>query len=145
MTKEQTIDQLSKLSACFIVQAHAMEILSRKIETIAASQRMYMKHDTKQSITGIMQAAKKMQFNMEHITQWALEAAVTLKGESGTMGTYDVLQKDASDLLQLTLLWFNASGADDDARIKTESLLKVLTKGEPLIKTEIIESLKVKI
>ena len=143
--KEHTIDQLSKLSACFIVQCHAAEILSRKIEQMAHSQRMVLKNDTKYAVTGIMQAAQKMQHHMEHISDWAIKAAVTEKGECGSIESYDVLQQDASDLLQLTLLWFNASGADDDARIKTESMLKLITKGQTLIDQDIIESVKVQV
>ena len=144
MTEKGT-SQLSRLCAVFIVLCHALEILVRKIEAMALRQRLYMARENKQAVNGIIQACRKIEFHMDHISDWALDAAVTDKGECGTTGAYDVLQQDASDLLELTLWWANASHADDTARIKTLSNLKLYTHGDYILDPEIIESLRVKI
>ena len=82
---------------------------------------------------------------MQRISDWSLGAAVTDNGECGTIEAYDVMQQDASDLLELTLWWANASHADDTARIKTLSNLKLYTHGDYIIDPEIINDLKVKL
>ena len=144
MTKEHTLDQLSRLCAAFLVIVHAAEILSRKIESLSATQRQVMTHDNKVAVTGILQAAQKMQHHMQHFSDWAIAAAVTEKGEVGSISSYDVLIRDASDFLCIFLKLFNASYNDDDARKKTEELLDSLTD-KTLIDTSIIESLKTKV
>ena len=144
MTEKGT-SQLSRLCAVFIVLCHALEILVRKIEALALRERLYMARENKQAVNGIIQACRKIEFHMDHISDWALGAAVTDKGECGTAGAYDVLQQDASDVCELILWWTNASHADDAARIKTLANLKLMTKGDYIIDPEIIESLKVKI
>ena len=144
MTEKGT-SQLSRLCAVFIVLCHALEILVRKIEAMALRERLYMARENKQAVNGIIQACRKIEFHMDHISDWALDAAVTDKGECGTTGAYDVLQQDASDVCELILWWTNASHADDAARIKTLANLKLMTKGDYIIAPEIIESLKVKI
>ena len=144
MTEKES-NQLSRLCAVFIVMCHALEILVRKIEALALRERLYMAHENKQAVNGIIQACRKIEYHMDHISDWALGAAVTDKGECGTTGAYDVLQQDASDVCELILWWTNASHADDAARIKTLSNLKLMTKGNYILEPEIIESLKVKI
>ena len=144
MTEKGT-NQLSRLCAVFIVLCHALEILVRKIEAMALRQRLYMARENKQAVNGIIQACRKIEYNMDHISDWALDAAVTDKGECGTTGAYDVLQQDASDVCELVLWWTNASHADDTARIKTLSNLKLYTHGDYILDPEIIESLRVKI
>ena len=144
MTEKGT-SQLSRLCAVFIVLCHALEILVRKIEAMALRERLYMARENKQAVNGIIQACRKIEFHMDHISDWALDAAVTDKGECGTTGAYDVLQQDASDVCELILWWTNASHADDAARIKTLSNLKLYTHGNYILDPEIIESLKVKI
>lgn len=144
MTEKGT-SQLSRLCAVFIVLCHALEILVRKIEALALRERLYMARENKQAVNGIIQACRKIEFNMDHISDWALGAAVTDQGECGTTGAYDVLQQDASDVCELILWWTNASHADDAARIKTLSNLKLYTHGDYIINPDIINSLKVKI
>lgn len=144
MTEKRT-NQLSRLCAVFIVLCHALEILVRKIEALALRERLYMARENKQAVNGIIQACRKIEYHMDHISDWALDAAVTDKGECGTAGAYDVLQQDASDVCELILWWTNASHADDAARIKTLSNLKLMTKDDYIIAPEIIESLRVKI
>ena len=144
MTEKGT-NQLSRLCAVFIVLCHALEILVRKIEAMALRQRLYMARENKQAVNGIIQACRKIEYHMDHISDWALDAAVTDKGECGTTGAYDVLQQDASDVCELVLWWTNASHADDTARIKTLSNLKLYTHGDYILDPEIIESLRVKI
>ena len=147
-TQEQNnrgTSQLSRLCAVFIVLCHAMEILIRKIEAMALRERLYMERENKQAVTGIIKACRMMEFHMSHISTWAMGAAVTDNGECGTIEAYDVLQQDASDACELVLWWTNASHADDAARIKTLSMLKLLTKEQPIIDPDIINSMKVKI
>ena len=76
---------------------------------------------------------------------WSLGAAVTDKGECGNIEAYDVMQQDASDLLELTMWWANASHADDTARIKTLAQLKLLCRGQYILDPDLINDLKVKI
>ena len=144
MTEKGT-SQLSRLCAVFIVLCHALEILVRKIEALALRERLYMARENKQAVNGIIQACRKIEYNMDHISDWALSAAVTDNGECGTTGAYDVLQQDASDLLELTLWWANASHADDTARIKTLTQLKLLCRGQYILDPDLINDLKVKI
>ena len=144
MTEKGT-SQLSRLCAVFIVLCHALEILVRKIEALALRERLYMARENKQAVNGIIQACRKIEYNMDHISDWSLGAAVTDKGECGTVEAYDVMQQDASDLLELTLWWANASHADDTARIKTLTQLKLLCRGQYIIDPETINDLKVKI
>ena len=137
--------QLSRLCAVMLVLLHALEILIRYIERLARREGLYMARENKQAINGLIDGCKKVKFHMQRISDWSLGAAVTDNGECGTIEAYDVMQQDASDLLELTLWWANASHADDAARIKTLSNLKLYTHGDYIIDPEIIESLKVKI
>ena len=137
--------QLSRLCAIMLVLMHALEILIRRIEVMARREGLYMEHENKQAIRGIMDGCRKIEYNMDHISDWALSAAVTDKGECGTTGAYDVLQQDASDVCELILWWTNASHADDTARIKTLTQLKLLCRGQYILDPDIINDLKVKI
>ena len=137
--------QLSRLCAVMLVLMHALEILIRRIELMARREGLYMEHENKQAIRGIMDGCRKVQYHMQRISDWSLGAAVTDKGECGTVEAYDVMQQDASDLLELTLWWANASHADDTARIKTLTQLKLMVKGTPIIDPQTINDLKVKI
>ena len=137
--------QLSRLCAVMLVLLHALEILIRYIERLARREGLYMARENKHAINGLIDGCKKVKFHMQRISDWSLGAAVTDNGECGTIEAYDVMQQDASDLLELTLWWANASHADDTARIKTLSNLKLYTHGDYIIDPEIIESLKVKI
>ena len=146
-TRESTrgSSQLSRLCAIMLVLLHALELLIRRIELIARREGLYMEHENKQAIRGIMDGCRKVQFYMQRISDWSLGAAVTDKGECGTVEAYDVMQQDASDLLELTLWWANASHADDTARIKTLTQLKLLCRGQYIIDPDIINQIKVKI
>ena len=137
--------QLSRLCAVMLVLLHALELLIRRIEVMARREGLYMEHENKQAIRGIMDGCRKVQYHMQRISDWSLGAAVTDKGECGTVEAYDVMQQDASDLLELTLWWANASHADDAARIKTLTQLKLLCRGQYIIDPETINDLKVKI
>ena len=146
-TKESTrgTSQLSRLCAIMLVLLHALELLIRRIELIARREGLYMERENKRAINGLIDGCHKVQFHMQRISDWSLSAAVTDNGECGNIVAYDVMQQDASDLLELTMWWANASHADDAARIKTLANLKLMTKGDCIIEPEIIESLKVKI
>ena len=137
--------QLSWLCAVMLVLLHALEILIRYIERLARREGLYMARENKQAINGLIDGCKKVKFHMQRISDWSLGAAVTDNGECGTIEAYDVMQQDASDLLELTLWWANASHADDSARIKTLAQLKLMVKDQPIIDPEIINDLKVKI
>ena len=137
--------QLSRLCAVMLVLMHALEILIRRIELMARREGLYMEHENKQAIRGIMDGCRKVQFYMQRISDWSLGAAVTDKGECGTVEAYDTMQQDASDLLELTLWWANASHADDAARIKTLTQLKLLCRGQYIIDLDIINDLKVRL
>ena len=136
--------QLSRLCAVMLVLMHALEILIRRIEVMARREGLYMEHENKQAIRGIMDGCRKVQYHMQRISDWSLGAAVTDKGECGTVEAYDVMQQDASDLLELTLWWANASHADDTARIKTLAQLKLMSKGIYIIDPDLISSMKTK-
>ena len=137
--------QLSRLCAVMLVLLHALEILIRRIELIARREGLYMERENKRAINGLIDGCRKVQYHMQRISDWSLGAAVTDKGECGTVEAYDVMQQDASDLLELTLWWANASHADDAARIKTLAQLKLLCRGQYIIDPDIINDLKVKI
>ena len=137
--------QLSRLCAVMLVLLHALELLIRRIEVIARREGLYMEHENQQAIRGIIDGCHKVQFHMQRISDWSLSAAVTDNGECGNIVAYDVMQQDASDLLELTLWWANASHADDTARIKTLAQLKLMVKGTPIIDPQTINDLKVKI
>ena len=137
--------QLSRLCAVMLVLMHALEILIRRIEVMARREGLYMEHENKQAIRGIMDGCRKVQYHMQRISDWSLGAAVTDKGECGTVEAYDVMQQDASDLLELTLWWANASHADDTARIKTLAQLKLMVKDQPIIDPQTINDLKVRL
>ena len=139
-----SIKQLSRLCAVMIVLAHSLEILDRKIEAMAMQERMVLTRENKQSINGIIDGCRRVQRHMEHFSTWALSAAVTDTGEIGTATSYDVLQQDASDILQIVCRLFNASHEDDSARVRCLAWLTNMSK-EPLIDEEIIKSLQVKI
>lgn len=144
MTKEHAIDQLCKLCAALLVILHSSEMLSRKVQCISASIRTVMTQENKVAINGIIAATQKIQYHMQHFSDWAIAAAVTEKGEVGSIDSYDTLINDASDYLRISLKLFNACYNDDDARKKTEELLDSLTD-KTLIDTSIIESLKTKV
>ena len=144
MTEKGT-SQLSRLCAIMLVLLHALELLIRRIELIARREGLYMERENKRAINGLIDGCHKVQFHMQRISDWSLGAAVTDKGECGTVEAYDVMQQDASDLLELTLWWANASHADDTARIKTLTQLKLLCRGQYIIDPDIINDLKVKI
>ena len=137
--------QLSRLCAVMLVLLHALEILIRYIERLARREGLYMARENKQAINGLIDGCKKVKFHMQRISDWSLGAAVTDNGECGTIEAYDVMQQDASDLLELTLWWANASHADDTARIKTLSNLKLYTHGDYILDPDLINDLKVKI
>ena len=144
MTEKGT-SQLSRLCAIMLVLLHALELLIRRIELIARREGLYMERENKHAINGLIDGCHKVQFHMQRISDWSLGAAVTDKGECGTVEAYDVMQQDASDLLELTLWWANASHADDTARIKTLTQLKLLCRGQYILDPDIINDLKVKI
>ena len=144
MTEKGT-SQLSRLCAIMLVLMHALELLIRRIELIARREGLYMERENKRAINGLIDGCHKVQFHMQRISDWSLSAAVTDNGECGNIVAYDVMQQDASDLLELTLWWANASHADDAARIKTLTQLKLMVKGTPIIDPQTINDLKVKI
>ena len=137
--------QLSRLCAIMLVLLHALELLIRRIEVMACREGLYMERENKRAINGLIDGCHKVQFHMQRISDWSLGAAVTDKGECGTVEAYDVMQQDASDLLELTLWWANASHADDTARIKTLTQLKLLCRGQYIIDPQTINDLKVRI
>ena len=137
--------QLSRLCAIMLVLLHALELLIRRIELIARREGLYMERENKRAINGLIDGCHKVQFHMQRISDWSLSAAVTDNGECGNIVAYDVMQQDASDLLELTLWWANASHADDAARIKTLTQLKLLCRGQYILDPDLINDLKVKI
>ena len=136
-------EQVSRLCAVLLVQAHGLETLSHKIDIMSAKIRTQMRHEYKHALTEILKATAKIKFNMEYLSDWAARAAVTDKGNVGA-DTIDVLFKDASDTLNINLLLFNACYNDPDARVKVASYLLSLTKNT-LIDQKIIDELKTKV
>ena len=145
MTKDDKLKTLSRLCAVFLVLQHAVELLTRRIERLAYECGMYMERENKQAVNGIAKAARQVQFHMERISDWSIDAVRTDHGEVGTTEAFTVLQQDASDALELILNWVNMSHATDDGRLKVISYMKVLAKGDETIPTEEINKLKLKL
>ena len=144
--KEILVDKFSKVMAANLVHGQAYEQQIRLIEKMAGELHLVMSREYRNAINGMLRAFKTLKHYNDYFTDLAMSAAITEKGEQGTIGTYDTLQNDASIENEVFLWLANARHNDDDAHLKVISYLKFLcNKADYIIEPEIINKLKVKI
>jgi len=142
MSREQHLENLSRVAALTFVTARAFQLWNKKLESEAKRLGHEHTHESKHALRQIADGCAKISHGLDHFEDWGLSVGVTKSGHCGDAEAVDAFLNDGAWLAVLSALSFNATAENEQARTVIESYCKSQVKGEPLIPYDIINSLK---
>lgn len=143
-TKEEKLEEISRVAALMFTTARAFNLWNSQLEIMAHKLKMCHTHDTKYALGQIEDGCKKIAKGLEHFEDWAFNAAKTDSGHSQDAEALDAYLQDGSVIAVLSALLFNATACDKDARLKIETEMMLMIKNKPLISFDLIDKVRVK-